>query len=475
MTDELWRWTAADLVQAIRTRKVSSREAVDSCLARLDAVNPKINAVVDVMADEARAAADAADAAVRQGAPLGVLHGVPVTVKINVDVTGRATTNGVVAFKDAIAAEDSVPVANLRKAGAVIFGRTNVPGFSTRYFTDNDLHGRTLNPFAPGRTPGGSSGGAAAAVAAGIGPIGHGNDRAGSVRYPAYACGVFGLRPSLGRIADHNPSSVEERGLSSQMAHAQGPLARSVEDLRLALTAFAVRDARDPWYVPAPLGRRRPGPCAAAVFAGPPGAAVEPAVKAAVELAAKWLADAGYRVEEAAPPDFTEAAHMFWSLLMTEERAASTAERAASSRAIEAFGDAAVQRARASTRAYAAEYDFDGYIRALARRSAILRAWNLFFERYPILVMPVSFRLPVPVDLDQQGDAAVRGMLDAHHPMLVGSVLGLPGLAAPTGLADGVPAGVQIVAARYREDLILAAGEVIEARGGTGAPIDPRD
>ncbi len=154
----------------------------------------------------------------RSTAALGILHGVPVTIKINVDYAGRPTTNGVKAFAFTNAEEDSVSVANLRKAGAVIMGRTNVPGFSTRYFTDNDLHGRTLNPWDASRTPGGSSGGAAAAVAAGIGPIGHGNDRAGSVRYPAYACGVTGLRPSLGRVPDFNPSAAEERGLSSQMA-----------------------------------------------------------------------------------------------------------------------------------------------------------------------------------------------------------------------------------------------------------------
>ena len=215
MSEQLWRWTAAELVRAIRTRRISSREAVESCLARLDAVNPYVNAVVDQLRDDAFATADRADLAVRSGQLLGPLHGVPVTVKINVDVAGRATTNGIVAFKDLVAKEDSVPVANLRKAGAVIIGRTNVPGFSTRYFTDNDLHGRTLNPWDPKRTPGGSSGGAAAAVAVGIGPIGHGNDRAGSIRYPAYSCGVFGLRPTCGRVSDFNPSASEERGLSS--------------------------------------------------------------------------------------------------------------------------------------------------------------------------------------------------------------------------------------------------------------------
>ena len=141
MGDELWRWTAEALVRGIRTGAISSREATESCLARLDAVNPRINAVVDPLVDEALAAADRADAAIRRGEAPGTLHGVPVTVKINVDYAGRATTNGVTAFANMAAEEDSASVANLRKAGAVILGRTNVPGFSTRYFTDNDLHG----------------------------------------------------------------------------------------------------------------------------------------------------------------------------------------------------------------------------------------------------------------------------------------------------------------------------------------------
>jgi amidase len=134
-------------------------------------VNPALNAIVDLLADEALAAADAADAARRRGDALGPLHGVPVTVKVNVDLKGRATTNGVVAFKDNIATEDSPVVANLRRAGAVIIGRTNTPAFSVRWFTENDLHGRTLNPWSREHTPGGSSGGASAAVAAGMGAI----------------------------------------------------------------------------------------------------------------------------------------------------------------------------------------------------------------------------------------------------------------------------------------------------------------
>ena len=475
MSDDIWRWSADRIARTIRAGAISSREATESCLARLDSVNPYVNAVADVLADEALDAADSADKALRDGAAEGPLHGVPVTVKINVDYAGRATTNGVVAFRDMIAPEDSATVAGLRRAGAVIIGRTNVPAFSTRYFTDNALHGRTLNPWAPERTPGGSSGGAAAAVAAGIGPIGHGNDRAGSVRYPAYACGVFGLRPSVGRVPEFNPTAAEERGLSSQITQVQGPLARTIQDVRLGLAALAARDPRDPWWVPAPAeGRPTPRPVTVAMFAGTEEFESDPAVTGAVRRTAALLENAGYRIEEVAPPRFAEAAAMFWSLLMTEERAATTSEKASSTRGIEEYGDEAVKRARLATKACATEYDFDGYIRALARRTTILRAWQMFMERYPLILMPVSWQLPYPIDHDQKGRDAVREMLAAHTPMLAVSVLGLPGLSVPTGLADGVPTGVQIVAGRFQEELCLAAGEAIEAQSPMALPVDPK-
>ncbi|TMK13625.1 MAG: amidase, partial [Alphaproteobacteria bacterium] len=176
MQGQLWQWDAADLAQAIRTRAISAREAVSAALDRLAAVNPRINAVVETLGDEALAAAGEADEQVRRGEPLGPLHGVPVTVKVNTDQRGHATTNGVVAFRDVIAPDDAPVAANLKKAGAIIIGRTNTPGFSWRWFTDNDLHGATLNPWNSAITPGGSSGGAAAALAAGIGALAHGND-----------------------------------------------------------------------------------------------------------------------------------------------------------------------------------------------------------------------------------------------------------------------------------------------------------
>jgi amidase len=376
MNGASWQWSACELARAIAAREISSREAVENCLARLERVNPRINAVVDVLADEALAAADRADAATRRADRLGPLHGVPVTIKINVDYVGRATTNGVVAFQDRIAAADSPPVANWRRAGAIIIGRTNVPAFSARFFTDNALYGRTLNPWAPDRTPGGSSGGAAAAVATGIGALAHGNDRAGSIRYPAYACGVWGLRPTIGRVPTFASGGPQEPTLATQLTHVQGPLARNIADLRLGLHTMAVRDPRDPWWVPAPLDEnlsQRPFRVALAI--PPASARADDAVIAAIKTAARWLQDAGCEIEEASPPRLQEAAELFFSLIRTEEKAGTT-------RAIEEFGDDALRRARASTMAAAAEMDFAGYVRAFARRASILREWQFFLSAF---------------------------------------------------------------------------------------------
>ena len=468
MGTDLWRWQACDLAHAIRTRQISAREAVASCLSRLEAVNSQINAVVDLMADEALQAADRADREVRTGEPLGPLHGVPVTYKINMDYAGRPTTNGIVAFRDRIAPADNPAIANWRKAGAIGIGRTNVPPFSARFFTSNALHGRTLNPWNAGITPGGSTGGGAGAVATGIGPLAHGSDRAGSIRYPAYACGVLGLRPTIGRIPSFNTTTSDDPSLTSQITHTQGPLARTVRDLRLGYVAMAAGDVRDPWWMPVGTENgppARPGPVALCL--DNPGAEMDAAVASALRTAADWLADAGYRVEEAVPPRFEEIARLFFMLIRSEERSTTTS-------AIERLGDDQLRRARASTMAYASELDYDGYIKAFGHRAAILREWQLFLERYPLLVMPVSSLRPVPLDYDQQGDPAVARMLTSHHPMLAISMLGLPGLAVPTGHIDGVPVGIQLVAGRFREDICLAAAEVIEARYPPPTPIDPK-
>jgi amidase len=471
MKTDLWTWTAVDLANAIRNGKVSSREALESCLARVDEINPRINAIVDMLTQEARVAADVADQAVKAGEVLGPLHGVPITIKINVDYAGRPTTNGSAALKNLIAEEDSIPVANLKKAGAVIFGRTNVPGLSTRYFTDNEIYGRTLNPWDASRTPGGSSGGAAAAVSTGMCAIGHGNDRAGSIRYPAYACGVVGLRPSLGRVPDMNPTAVKDRMIGTQLTNVQGPLARTVADARLALAALAASDVRDPWWVPAPLDfMPAPENKRVAMFKSLPVVDIDPDVANAVAQAGQWLEEAGYTVEEAEPPRFIEVAEMFWTLLMTEERTF-----APSQNPVELYGDTPVKRARASQMVVAGQYNFNQYILTLAQRTTILREWQRFLDHYPLVLLPVSFQKPFPIDEDQKGDEPMRRLIRAQGPLIAISILGLPGLSVPTSLVDSVPMGVQLVAGRYQEERCLRAGEAIEQfRQKFSIPIDPR-
>lgn len=467
MKPELWRWSATDLARAIAAREISSREAVDSALDRIAQVNPALNAIVQVLVDEALAAADTADAAVRTGYRLGPLHGVPVTTKVNVDQRGCATTNGVVAFRDVIASDDSPVVANLRKAGAVIVGRTNTPAFSHRWFTENDLHGATRNPWGRDLTPGGSSGGAAAAVAAGMCAVGHGNDFGGSIRYPAYACGVAGLRPTPGRIPAFNPSASADRPITAQMMSVQGPLARSVADVRLALAAMAQPDARDGNWMPVPLlGAPLERPLSVAIASSPFGDEA-PEVVAAVQATGRWLAEAGFAVEEVAPPGLAEAADLWHRLVINEERRTLAP-------LIRKFGDAKSRYNLDCHIAYAPRLDGDQVLACFEQRLGIIRAWQLFQERYPVIILPVSAQLPFRSGQDQEGDAVVRALLDAQRPLLAVPALGFPSLVVPTATAGGKPVGVQVIAGRFREDLCLVAGEAIEARASTFTPIDPR-
>ena len=301
MTD-LWRLDATETARRVHAKEVSAREVTLSALARLDAVNPRLNAVVQFLPEEALAAADAVDARIARGEDPGMLAGVPVTIKVNTDQVGFATTNGLKIQANAVATEDNPLVSNFRRAGAVIIGRTNTPAFSLRWFTNNDIHGHSYNPRDKGLTPGGSSGGAASATAAGIGAIGHGTDIGGSIRYPAYACGIHGLRPTLGRIPAWNPC-LPERDIGAQLMAVSGPIARSIRDLRLGLAAMSAADPRDPWFAPAPL-EGPPAPQRAALCVAPDGMKVAPVIVAALRDAAERLRAAGWEVEEMAslPP-----------------------------------------------------------------------------------------------------------------------------------------------------------------------------
>jgi amidase len=462
---ELWRLGASEIARAIRTKDLSAIEVTRATLERIAAVNPRINALPEVLADQALAAAREADQKVTRGEPLGLLHGVPVTTKVNADQAGCATTNGIVKFADNIASVDSPPVANLRKAGAILMGRSNAPAFSLRWFTDNDLHGRTLNPWSAAVTPGGSSGGAAAALCSGMGALAHGNDIGGSIRYPAYVCGVVGLRPTIGRVPAFNSTAAEERGLCGQLMAVQGPLARSVADARLGFQAMAAFDARDPLWVSAPVVLvPEPEDTRVALFHTVPGRATDASVMLALSQAAAWLSDAGYQVEEAAPPDYQEACDLWRKLLFEELRR--------SKDAFNSLGDAALRTTIDYSLRSTPELDRDTYLLLFSRRNAVARAWSLFHERYPLLLMPVSLRAPVPIDEDIVSYERAQALTDAQGPLLCTAMLGMPGMSVPTGLVDGLPSGVQLCGWRHHEELILRAAEVIErcAHAPTIAP-----
>ncbi|MGE5159398.1 MAG: amidase family protein [Gemmatimonas sp.] len=464
MTD-LWHLSAAELAALIKSKKVSAREAASAALARLDAVNPKINAVIDHRPENVLQQAAEVDGRIARGEEVGALGGVPVTVKVNIDQEGFATTNGLKLQRDVIAHVNSPVVDNLRKAGAVILGRTNCPAFSYRWFTTNLVHGDTKNPRDASLTPGGSSGGAGAAAAAGIGHIAHGTDIAGSIRYPAYACGVHGLRPTMGRIAAFN-AALPERPIGPQISAVSGPLARTIQDIRISLAAMAQKDVRDPWWVPAPL-EGPPRPKRAALCLTPDGLETVAEVKAALVDAGKRLERAGWIVDEIADtPPMREAVEWQAKLWLGDGYEAQLA-------AAEREGDPGALACLRGNRAKVVPFDAADYAKALTRRATLTREWLQFFENYAVLLIPVSAELPFEDNLDLKDEASFARVWRAQLTEIAIPFMGLPGLTVSTGLVGRTPVGVQVVSGRYREDLCLAAGEAIEAGGVPPMPIDP--
>ncbi len=473
MSDDLWAWDATDLAGGIRERRISAREAADSCLARIDEVNGRVNAVVEVRPEEVRRAADEADRAVAAGEPLGPLHGVPVTTKVNSDLAGYATTNGIDAFRDAIAAADAPHLANWRRAGAVFLGRTNTPAFSIRWFTDNTLHGRTVNPWDADRTPGGSSGGAGVAVATGMGALAHGNDIGGSVRYPAAACGVVGLRPTVGRVPSFYGPPEGDSTLGVQTMLVQGPLARSVDDLRLGLATMATYDPTDPVCVPAPLeGEPLPGPVRVGLVREVGVVTNDPAVDAALDEAAARLTAAGYVVEEIDLPLLAEAWRLWWMLVQGVEFLQMLPD-------IERYGDAGIRRSAENQFAFVrdtiGEPTLDDYVRGYARRNTLVRRLQQVLQDTPLVLLPVSAERTFEIDADITSEGRTAEVITAQWPMMSVACLGAPGLTVPVNVVDDLPISVQLVGRRFREDTLLDAGAAIQRRDKVPTPLNPRE
>lgn len=418
------------------------------------------------MGDYALAEATAADRARAEGRAIGPLHGVPVTVKVNTDFAGRATTNGVPQFKDNVAAEDASSIRGWKSAGAIVIGRTNTPTLSLRCQTHNDLYGLTRNPWNKDITPGGTSGGAAAAIASGIAPIGQGTDIVGSTRLPAHNCGIFGIRPSLGRVGYYS-KSVGNATIAAQLVDVQGMMARSVRDLRLGINAMALPDPRDPWQVPvAPISDQSNKPRRAAVWLSDFPLELDPEVHESLQRAAGWLQEAGYEVVDAHPGDAEEAWDMWTTLVMGENRENLLL-------AVESFGDAQLKTWIAGCYDMTPHIDLPHFIKLLARRTELMRNWHKFLGEYPILVMPTSQRRPALVGSDATSIEAARAAYIAMSPTKLTSVLNLPSVCTPTGLINGLPSGVQIVGLPFCEADLFAAAEVMEARAPKVVPINP--
>jgi amidase len=472
MTDELWRWPAGALAEAIRTREISSAEAVRASLERIAAINPQVNALVALDEGAALDAAAAADRALAAGEAVGPLHGVPMAIKDNVEQAGRANTGGIVAAAGAIAEQDAPVVRNLRAAGAVFVARSNVPAFSLRWVTENDLHGRTLNPWDAGVTPGGSSGGAASAVATGLVPLAHGNDIAGSIRYPAFACGVAGLRPTVGRVPSWAPTR-EMPGLPYAVGTmaVEGPIARTVADLRLGLAAMEPMDLADPSCTgaPIPLDTPLPDDVSIGVVRDVGLSAPSPEVVRAIDDAAAALRDAGATVEEIEAPQLAEAFRL-WNLLAIEDLRALLPT-------VEQLGDAGVKASLASHYAVAAELwgtpDLATVLQGMARRNALIHEVELLCRRHTALLLPTSAVPPPPYGTDATVDT-MRTWVHWQWPSFTAPLLGLPAIAVPTVHGDGLPEGVQLLGGRFREGWLLELGQAIEDRAHTHGPIDPR-
>ncbi|GII05908.1 amidase [Planobispora takensis] len=471
---ELWQLSATELAARIRTREISAVDVVESCLGRIEEVNPVLNALVDVRPGEALADARRADAAVAAGEELGPLHGVPVSTKINTPQRGRLMSHGLPALAEATAARDNACVGALRGAGAIFLGRSNAPAFSVRWFSANDAHGRTLNPWSAGHTPGGSSGGAASSLAAGMTPLAQGNDIGGSIRFPAACCGVVGIRPTVGLVSNWTaPEDTSIEGpLTFQSWAVEGPMGRTVADARLALRVMAGADLRDPFGVPAlPGAAPAAGPVRVGLVRDVGLAKPHPAVGEALDDAARWLAEAGYEVEELELPLLAEAARL-WSLLLFEDMRPGLP-------GMLQMGDEALRTHMGYAYEYAAELwgerpDLAAYIQGWARRATLITRLQELLGRDRILLTPVSAEPPFEQDADIDDPVRGRAIIAAQWPMTAVPVLGFPGVSVPAGLADGLPVGVQLIGGRFAEDVVLDAAQAIEDRAPRLTPIAPR-
>ena len=449
--------SASIIAAAIRQRQLSSLEATTACLARIAAVNPKLNAVVQLRGEEARAEARKADQDLARGKSRGPLHGVPITIKDSLDTAGIVTTGGTKGWATRVPSEDATVVARVRAAGAIVMGKTNTPELTMSYMTDNIVYGRTNNPYDQTRTPGGSSGGAAAIIAAGGSPLDIGSDTGGSIRLPSHFCGVAGLKPTSGRVP-RTGHVVDWQGPWESWTHL-GPLGRSVDDLILLLPLIAGPDWRDPHVVAMPLhaphlvqlSRLR-----VATYTDNGFGKVTPETAQAVTEAGRALGTAGAHVVEATLPEAELTYQLF-------------------NAAFSADGGATLQRVldRAGTTELSPFLEWlktakqapSAELTDLVEQIDRLRSRLLgFLRNYDLLLCPVATGPAVAHGIDPRTDGGTSYMVPFN-------VLGWPAAVVRCGTSpEGLPIGVQVIGRPWTEDVVLAAAKHLEHDFGGWKP-----
>jgi amidase len=467
MSGEAWQRGALDLAADIRGRRLTCVEAMNSVLSRIERTNPIVNAVTAMLADRALEMARRADALLQEGHPLRALHGVPFTVKDAVDLAGAATTDGIPHFRDRIASADAPIVRQLRLAGAIPIGKTNMSEGAVRWQTTNILFGETWNPWDRTRTVGGSCGGSAVAVAVGMGPLSVGNDIGGSLRWPAQCCGVTSIKPSRGRISSATSTRTAAPTVAQVLFSSDGLMARGVADLRTTLRLVSGPDARDPWWVPAPLewaGASSPRRVALTLSACGPGP--DRPIDQAVRQAAAALAAAGYAVDEIDPPHLSDMTHLWRSFVAAQKFLVRPSPSVA-------FGPD-TQRYLSLQRESEPAVDQYSFMECFQKREQVMRDWDRFFGEHDLVLGPVSTRQPFLLGTDISSAAAVAEIFESHRLTLAANYLGLPALVVPVAVVDGIPAVAQLLGPRYGEDACIDAAEVIEQSCGRFVPIpDP--
>ncbi|MFC3127434.1 amidase [Pseudoroseomonas globiformis] len=463
---------ARDAAELIRRKALSPVEYVAAVLAAAEAAQPRLNAFVTLMPDEARQAALAAEAAVVRGEPLGPLHGIPVSIKDQLDVEGFPTTQGSAIFADHTANRDDTLVTRLREAGAIIFGKTRLPEFGHKALTDGPSFGATPNPWDASRTTGGSSGGAASAVASGLGPIALGTDGAGSIRIPAACCGVVGFKPTLGLVPWDNAADA-----FGNYTYA-GPMARSVGDAAAMLDVMAGPSPQDPWSLgaaarppSAALARGELSGLRVGFIARAGNPRVERAMEANARASAAALAARGASVEEAPAIDWGEfPGRIVYQANYAVAMARHLPQwRGAMDPSLLAF----MERG--------AGFSLTQFREAQFARTALFRAVQGLMERFDVLLSPSLTRTALPVDFDAAHDEVEvegeksgitrQGWSAYVYPF---NLTGHPALTVPSGFAgDGLPTGVQIIGPWGADRDVLRIGALLEEDRPWGAHRPP--